>query len=69
MADDILGEEEVCKARNASLMWTAESYYSMLPWSAIILESVPEQAVAGTPKCVDAWPERPSLVSIPRPRF
>ncbi len=46
-ADDLLSEDEVARARAAQLMWTSESLYSILPWSAIILESAPMETLSG----------------------
>ncbi|KAF5843397.1 glycoside hydrolase superfamily [Dunaliella salina] len=40
--DEVLSEDEVRRARAASLMWTADFKYPMLPWSSIMLEAVPE---------------------------
>ena len=37
-----LPASEVAEARAASSMWTAEHLYPLLPWSCIVLESVPE---------------------------
>jgi len=40
--DEVLSADEVQRARAASLMWTADFKYPMLPWSSIVLEAVPE---------------------------
>lgn len=55
--DEVLSVEEVGRARAAGLMWTADLSYPMLPWSAIILEAVPED-VAQSMKYAPAEFER-----------
>ena len=37
-----LPASEVAEARASSSMWTAAHLYPLLPWSCIVLESVPE---------------------------
>ncbi|KAL6765555.1 isoamylase [Haematococcus lacustris] len=44
-ADEVMSPEELARAQAASLMWSADHHAAMLPWSALILESVPESAV------------------------
>jgi hypothetical protein len=41
----------VLQSQLASSMWTASNFYHLLPWSCVVLESVPEAEV-----CVAAWP-------------
>jgi isoamylase len=47
--DARLPEVEVAAARAAIGMWTLEHAYPMLPWSCIVLESVPEDAMENMP--------------------
>ena len=49
VADERLPAVEVSASRAALGMWTQEHCYPMLPWSCIVLESVPEGAAAGMP--------------------
>ena len=44
--DEELSAADINEARSVSAMWTAEHTYPLLPWSCIILESVPEDMVA-----------------------
>jgi isoamylase len=44
--DEELSAADVNEARAVSAMWTAEHAYPLLPWSCIVLESVPEETVA-----------------------
>ncbi|KIY96248.1 glycogen operon protein GlgX [Monoraphidium neglectum] len=46
IADEELGEGEVREARLAASMWGGGGFYALLPWAAIILEAVPEAALA-----------------------
>lgn len=48
-ADDRLSEDDVATARAALDMWTSEHAYPMLPWTCIVLESVPQSARAVMP--------------------
>ena len=41
MADERLPEVEVKAAKAAAAMWTLEHVYPMLPWSCVVLESIP----------------------------
>jgi isoamylase len=47
VADDELDAEEVAAARVASAMYTQSHCWPVLPWSCVVLESVPEGTVAG----------------------
>ncbi len=51
--------DEVARARGSQSMWTTAHTLPMLPWSHIILESVPEADVNETlrtsPAVVTAW--------------
>jgi isoamylase len=49
VADEALPEGEVAAARAALGMWTLEHAYPMLPWSCVVLESVPEAAIPAMP--------------------
>ena len=49
VADERLSEEEVAAARAAGSMWTLDHSYPMLPWSCIVLESIPMGALAEMP--------------------
>ncbi len=40
--DEVLPEANLNTALAASRMWTADHLYPLLPWSAIVLTSVPE---------------------------
>lgn len=42
VADEALSQEELEEVRGASSMWAAEGYCAVLPWSCVVLESVPE---------------------------
>ncbi len=42
VADEVLSEEEVAAARNKVSMWLADGMYAMLPYSSLLLESVPD---------------------------
>ncbi|KAF8057146.1 ISA1 [Scenedesmus sp. PABB004] len=44
--DEELAPEEARQAQLAASMWTASGFYSVLPWSCVVLESVPEHTVA-----------------------
>jgi isoamylase len=46
MPDEELAPEEVKQIQLASSMWTASGYYHLLPWSCVVLESVPEAELA-----------------------
>jgi hypothetical protein len=46
MPDEELAPEEVKQIQLASSMWTASGYYHLLPWSCVVLESVPEAEVS-----------------------
>lgn len=46
LPDEELAPEEVKQAQLAASMWTASGYYHLLPWSCVVLESVPEAQVA-----------------------
>lgn len=50
MADERLSEEDVAAAKAASQMWTLEHAYPVLPWSCIVLESVPGGDVVEMPE-------------------
>lgn len=45
MPDEELAPEEVKQIQLAASMWTASGYYHLLPWSCVVLESVPEAEV------------------------
>lgn len=47
MPDEELSPEEVKQAQLAASMWTGANFYHLLPWSTVVLESVPEQEVGG----------------------
>eukprot|EP00887_Chlorella_sp_A99_P006221 scaffold3.g6221.t1 len=47
VADDVLPEAEAATARAAMAMWTQAHAYPMLPWSCVVLESVPAAAAPG----------------------
>lgn len=49
VADERLPATEVEAARAAAAMWTNEHAYPILPWSSIVLESIPAGAVAEMP--------------------
>jgi isoamylase len=49
VADERLPATEVEAAQAAVAMWTTEHAYPMLPWSCIVLESIPATAVAEMP--------------------
>jgi hypothetical protein len=42
------------QAQLASSMWTASGFYHLLPWSCVVLESVPEAEVGGSKAVADA---------------
>lgn len=42
VADEVLSEEEVAAARHKVSMWLADGMYAMLPYSSLLLESVPD---------------------------
>ena len=42
LADEALAPEAVAAAHSAAAMWTLEHSYPMLPYSAVVLESVEE---------------------------
>ncbi|BDA40513.1 Isoamylase 1, chloroplastic [Coccomyxa sp. Obi] len=42
VADEVLSKEEVAAARNKVSMWLADGMYAMLPYSSLLLESVPD---------------------------
>eukprot|EP00879_Flechtneria_rotunda_P004985 GHRR01005261.1.p1 GENE.GHRR01005261.1~~GHRR01005261.1.p1 ORF type:complete len:888 (+),score=273.41 GHRR01005261.1:539-3202(+) len=44
--DEHLAPEEAKQSQLAASMWTGSGYYSLLPWSCCVLESVPETEVA-----------------------
>jgi isoamylase len=50
VADDQLPEEEVAAQRASMDMWKLEHCYPMLPWSSVVLESVPEAAKSAMPQ-------------------
>lgn len=50
VADERLPEVEVAAAKAASRMWTLENSYPMLPWSCVILDSVPVDALVDMPQ-------------------
>ena len=43
IADEVLSEASLSSAMAAGNMWTADSLYPLLPWSAAVLISVPEK--------------------------
>ena len=49
MADERLPAEEVAAQRASMEMWTLAHRYPMLPWSVVVMESVPaaQQAARG----------------------
>lgn len=57
--DEELAPEEVKQTQLAASMWTASGYYHLLPWSCVVLESVPEAEVGagewGMRVCVWWW--------------
>ncbi|KAJ9534971.1 hypothetical protein QJQ45_029637 [Haematococcus lacustris] len=44
LADEVLSQDELARVQAACMMWSADRHCAMLPWSAVILESVPEAA-------------------------
>lgn len=54
VADAALSEREVAAARAAAGMWTAEHAYPLLPWSCIVLESIPEEHQPSMPHSLQA---------------
>jgi isoamylase len=48
-ADERLSAREVAAARAALAMWTLEGSYPILPWSCVVLESVPADQLAEMP--------------------
>ena len=40
--DEVLSEEEVATARQKVSMWLSDGMYAMLPYSSLLLESVPD---------------------------
>lgn len=47
-ADEALSQEELTTALGVSSMWTAAHAYPLLPYSCVIMESIPEsEAVIG----------------------
>eukprot|EP00775_Hariotina_reticulata_P003086 gene3086-3365_t len=44
--DEELAPEEAQQAQLMASMWTASGFYSLLPWSCVVLESVPEPEMA-----------------------
>lgn len=44
VADEVLSQQEVDAALGAASMWTAEHSFPLLPWSCVVMESVPEEA-------------------------
>lgn len=50
MPDERLCEEEVAAAKAAAHMWTLQHAYPMLPWSCVVLESVPLDAQVQMPE-------------------
>lgn len=42
VADEVLSEGEVAAARRKAAMWLADGMYAMLPYSSLLLESVPD---------------------------
>lgn len=68
VADERLPEEEVAAARAAAAMWTLEHAYPMLPWSCVVLESVPAAGPAGCPEMPAARvKELTEVVGDPKP--
>lgn len=66
-ADERLSDHDVEAARGAAAMWTLQHVYPILPWSMVVLESVPvDQAtqplVRGSATTAD-----PAAVAAPRP--
>lgn len=57
VADEVLSEGEVAAAHAAMGMWTLASAAPLLPWSCIVLESVPEGAAAARPSAAAAGEE------------
>lgn len=49
VADDQLPAEEVEAQRASMESWKLEHCYAMLPWSSVVLESVPEGGRAVMP--------------------
>ena len=47
VADDELPAEEVAAARAAAAMYAQEHAWPVLPWSCVVLESVPAGTVGG----------------------
>ena len=43
-ADEVLSEKELRVALGAASMWTVAHAYALLPYSCVILESIPESA-------------------------
>ncbi len=65
VADERLPEEEVAAARAAAAMWTLEHAYPMLPWSCVVLESVPAGVTPEMPAA--RTKELEEVVGEPRP--
>jgi isoamylase len=49
VADERLPEEEVAAQRASMEMWKLEHCYPMLPYSSIVMESLPEDAKPAMP--------------------
>eukprot|EP00798_Chlamydomonas_sp_ICE-L_P030104 gene30104-35072_t len=59
VVDDELSEEDVESARMSQAMWTGSSQMPMMPWSVIVMESVPEgkinSSLRAAPASEPAW--------------
>lgn len=56
--DEAISEEKVAAARRKANMWLADGMYAMLPYSSLLLESVPD---------LDSMPTRKRAVSAAAP--
>ena len=61
-ADESLSQEELTTALGVSSMWTAAHAYPLLPYSCVIMESIPEsEAVMGVSPRQQAAVDEPAV--------
>ena len=61
-ADESLSQEELTTALGVSSMWTAAHAYPLLPYSCVIMESIPEsEAVMGVSPRQQAAVDEPAM--------